>query len=252
MHDGNLKLLIVDDEALARARLREMVADIGAWSVVAEAANGHEALAYCEQQAPDVVLLDIRMPGMDGIELASHLSALPRPPAIVFTTAYDEYAVKAFDTHAVGYLLKPVRREKLLRALEHAARVSRIKLNALLQENPDLGGRAHIPTTIAGSVRLIPVDSIVSFHADQKYVLAVYTSNDGLQEAVVDEPLKALEEEFAADFIRAHRNSLVRKSAIEQMHRDEAGQYSLRMRFSGAEIPVSRRHVAALKQRLRG
>jgi two-component system response regulator AlgR len=251
MHDGNLKLLIVDDEALARSRLREMVADAGAWSVVAEASNGREALSYCEQQAPDVVLLDIRMPGMDGIELASHLGSLPAPPAIVFTTAYDEYAVKAFDTHAVGYLLKPVRREKLLKALEHAARVSRIKLDALVRENPELGARANIPTTIAGTIKLIPVDSIVSFHADQKYVLTVYLAEGRLQEAIIDEPLKTLEEEFAADFIRVHRNSLVRLTAIEQLHRDDSGQYSLSMRISGADIPVSRRHVAALKQRLR-
>jgi two-component system response regulator AlgR len=251
MQDGNLKLLIVDDEALARARLREMVADTGAWRVVEEAANGREALSYCERQAPDVVLLDIRMPGMDGIELAGHLSSLPAPPAVVFTTAYDEYAVNAFDTHAVGYLLKPVRREKLFKALEHAARVSRIKLNALVRENPELGARTNIPTTIAGSIRLIPVDSIVSFHADQKYVLAVYLSEGELHEAVIDDPLKALETEFAADFVRVHRNSLVRLAAIDRLCRDESGQYSLRMRISGAAIAVSRRHVAALKQRLR-
>ena len=129
--------------------------------------------------------------------------------------------------------------------------MSRIKLTALVRENPELGGRTNIPTTIAGSVRLIPVNSIVSFHADQKYVLTVYASDEGLQEAIIDEPLKSLETEFVADFVRVHRNSLVRVTAIDQLRRDDSGQYSLRMRISGADIPVSRRHVAALKQRLR-
>ncbi|MGI9309268.1 MAG: LytR/AlgR family response regulator transcription factor, partial [Gammaproteobacteria bacterium] len=123
MANGKLKLLIVDDEAPARIRLREIVTATDAWDVVAEAANGHDALTLCAEHTPDVALLDIRMPGMDGIELAGHLAGLERPPAIIFATAYDEYAIKAFETHAVGYLLKPVRREKLLRALEHAARL---------------------------------------------------------------------------------------------------------------------------------
>jgi len=252
MRAGQLKLLIVDDELPARSRLREMVNDTGGWVVAGEAANGLEALTLCEEQAPDVVLLDIRMPEMDGIEVASHLGHLPIPPAIIFTTAYDEYAVKAFDTHAVGYLLKPVRRERLLKALEHAAHVSRMQLATLIQENPELGARKNIPVSLSGKISLVPVDSVVSFHADQKYVRMVYQSAGAvLRESLIDDPLKDLEAEFIADFVRIHRNSLVRTKAIESLQRDAAGQYSATIRASGETLPVSRRHVTALKQRLK-
>lgn len=247
--------MIADDEAPARARLRDMLADTGGWSVVAEAANGNEVLAQCAAQAPDVVLLDIRMPEMDGIEVASHLSKLLVPPAVVFTTAYDEYAVKAFDTHAVGYLLKPVRRERLLRALERAARVSRMQLAALAENHPEIGGRKNIPVNLSGALKLVPVESIVSFHADQKYVRMVYHSegdaNALLQESLIDESLKTLETEFAQDFVRIHRNSLVRVDEIVSIERDASGQNTVALRSTGDMLPVSRRHVAALRQRVK-
>jgi two-component system response regulator AlgR len=252
MRAGQLKLLIVDDEVPARSRLREMVNDTGGWTVIAEASNGREALHLCEDQAPDVVLLDIRMPEMDGMEVASHLRHLPVPPAVIFTTAYDEYAVKAFDTHAVAYLLKPVRRERLLQALEHAARLSRMQLVALTQENPELAGRKNIPVSLSGKISLVPVGNIISFHADQKYVRMVHCSDgEPIQESLIDESLKALEAEFAADFVRVHRNSVLRATAIQSLQRNEAGQYFATVRDSGETVPVSRRHVAALKQRLK-
>jgi len=190
------------------------------------------------------------MPEMDGIEVASHLSKLLVPPAVIFTTAYDEYAVKAFDTHAVGYLLKPVRRERLLRALERAARVSRMQLAAISQENPEFGGRKNIPVSLSGKLELVPVSDIISFHADQKYVRMVHRDGDELRESLIDEPLKALEEEFIADFIRLHRNSLVRAEEITSLDRDESGQYSVTVRSTGAVLPVSRRHTGPVKQRL--
>jgi two-component system response regulator AlgR len=252
MRAGQLKLLIADDEAPARSRLREMVNDTGGWTVIAEASNGREALHLCEDQAPDVVLLDIRMPEMDGMEVASHLGHLPVPPAVIFTTAYDEYAVKAFDTHAVAYLLKPVRRERLLQALEHAARVSRMKMMALTQENPELAARKNIPVSLSGKISLVPVDSIISFHADQKYVRMVHCADDGsIQESLIDEPLKALEAEFGSEFVRIHRNSVLRATAIQSLQRNESGQYSATIRETGKTMPVSRRHAAALKQLLK-
>ncbi|TDJ44118.1 MAG: response regulator transcription factor [Gammaproteobacteria bacterium] len=252
MRAGQLKLLIVDDEMPARSRLREMVNDTGGWTVIAEASNGREALHLCEAQAPDVVLLDIRMPEMDGMEVASHLGHLPVPPAVIFTTAYDEYAVKAFDTHAVAYLLKPVRRERLLQALEHAARLSRMQMMALTQENPEFAARKNIPVSLSGKISLVPVEGIISFHADQKYVRMVHSSAGGpIQESLIDEPLKALEAEFASDFVRVHRNSVLRATAIQSLQRNEAGQYSATVRDSGETVPVSRRHIATLKQRLK-
>jgi two-component system response regulator AlgR len=119
-----MKLLIVDDEAPARDRLRRLLGEIDDCEIVAEAGNGEEALSCCSEWQPDIVLLDVRMPGLSGIEVARHIDSLEDPPAVIFTTAYDQYAVEAFETEAVGYLLKPVRKEKLAHALRHAARVS--------------------------------------------------------------------------------------------------------------------------------
>src|SRR5215510_16604100 len=123
-----LKVLIVDDEPPARERLRALLAEIGEVEVIGEAANGAEALSHTHDLAPDVVLLDVRMPGMDGLEAARHLNVLEEPPAVIFTTAYDQYAVEAFEAQAVGYLLKPVRKEQLAHALRHAARISPSRL----------------------------------------------------------------------------------------------------------------------------
>lgn len=250
MFDGNLKMLIADDEAPARARLSAMVSDIGGWSVIAEAANGLEALELCHEQLPDVVLLDIRMPGMDGIEVASHLCSLATPPAVIFTTAYDEYAVKAFETYAVGYLLKPVRRERLMRALEQAAKLGRMQLAQLAETNMGLGARQRIPVSQAGRIFLVPVASVISFRADQKYVRMVYEQENQLSESLIDESLKRLEQEFSADFARIHRNSLVRMDRIETFEQADGGQYHVTLQGSDQALPVSRRHLSALKQRL--
>lgn len=246
MQDGSLRVLIVDDEAPARSRLKDMVGDIGGWSVAAEACNGQEALDCVTAHAPDVVLLDIRMPGMDGVEVASHLCSLPASPAIVFTTAYDEYAVSAFEANAVGYLLKPVRRERLLKALERAARVSRWQIADLANTAPELCARANISVNTGGHIRLVSLADVTSFHADQKYVRMVHSGGEDL----IDESLKGLEQEFAADFVRVHRNSLLRVSQIETLSRDDAGIYSIRMRGIDRPVAVSRRHVSEVKKRV--
>ena len=243
-------MLIVDDEAPARARLSAMVGDIGGWSVVAEAVNGMEALELCQQESLDVVLLDIRMPGMDGIEVAGHLCGLEAPPAIIFTTAYDEYAVKAFETHAVGYLLKPVRRERLMRALEQAAKLGRLQLARLAESNPEFGERQRISVSQAGKTIFVPTETVIAFCADQKYVRMFYEADGELKESLIDEPLKTLEKEFVADFVRIHRNSLVRLSAIELVERAQGTQQQVRVRGIKQPLAVSRRHISVLKQRL--
>ena len=247
MQTGNLKIAIVDDEALARARLNAMITDIGGWDIVAEAANGAEALQKCQANSPDVVLLDIRMPGIDGMEVARQLADLQPAPTVVFTTAYDEYAVSAFDAEAVAYLLKPVRRERLLKALARAARSSRMRTNDYLQNNPDQAARKSIPVTQAGKITRVEIAEVISFHADQKYVRMIHASGESL----IDESLKQLEQEFAADFVRIHRNSLVRLDSIESCQTESDGQLSVQMRGSAASYPVSRRHAARLKQLLR-
>ena len=255
MRDGMPTVMVVDDEALARARLHDLLNDSSGWLIVAEAANGRQALDLYQEQRPDVVLLDIRMPEMDGLEVARHLAALPVPPAVIFTTAYDEYAVKAFDTHAVGYLLKPVRRERLLPALEHAARLSRAQLSALAEAQQTTAARQNIPVRQAGNIRLIPVTNILSFQADQKYVRMVFVTDDGSgqvtrQEALIDEPLKALETEFADDFARIHRNSLIRMNAIDSLERDADAHCWLTLRGCSEKLAVSRRHAARIKHLL--
>lgn len=244
--NGNLRALIADDEAPARSRLASLLQQVPGWNIAGEAASGRAVMDFCEAECPDTVLLDIRMPGMDGIEVARHLACLPIPPAVIFTTAYDEYAVQAFDTHAVGYLLKPVRQDRLQRALAQAARLTRMQLAELARSAPELAARKHIPVTRLGQIRLVPVAEVQSFHADQKYVRMVRASGEDL----IDESLKHLEQEFAAEFVRVHRNSLVRLSEIVSLERDPDGHACLQLRNQNERLPVSRRHLASLKQRL--
>ncbi|HEX4619089.1 MAG TPA: response regulator, partial [Steroidobacteraceae bacterium] len=138
-----LKVLIVDDEPPARERLRSLLAEIAEVDVVGEAVSGAEALAHTHDLAPDIVLLDVRMPGMNGLEAARHLSVLEEPPAVIFTTAYDEYAVEAFEAHAAGYLLKPVRKEQLAAALTRAGRLTRAQLQKLAAAGGEAARRTH-------------------------------------------------------------------------------------------------------------
>lgn len=247
-----MKILIVDDEQPARERLRQLVDDSGLHEVVAEAANGEQAIAMASQFNPDVVLLDIRMPGVDGIETAHHLNAMETPPAVVFTTAYDEYAIDAFDARAIGYVLKPVRRERLERALEHAARITGQMLKQLADESNLKSRRQHICTREHGELRLIPISDIRYFNADQKYVTVHHS--DG--ESLIDDALKALEEEFADEFVRIHRSVLVALQQIERLEKTADGktQVVLRDELAGADeaLTISRRHVADVRRRLKG
>jgi two-component system, LytTR family, response regulator AlgR len=243
-----MKLLIVDDEVPARERLHRLIDEIGDCEVVAEAGNGNEALAYCDELQPDVVLLDVRMPGLSGIEVARHIDSLPKPPAVIFTTAYDQYAVEAFETEAIGYLLKPVRKEKLAHALRHAARVSSQRLLKLAHSARLEPRREHICAKLGEQLRLIPVGDIYYFLADQKYITVRHKGG----ECLIDESLKTLGEEFGSDFIRIHRNALVAERQISAVERTEDGHYVVRIRDCSATLEVSRRHAAELLRRIRG
>ena len=163
-----MKVLLVDDEVPARARLRAMLEEVGGYEVCGEAVNGQEALQLCATEQPDVLLLDIRMPGMDGLEAAQHLQLLQQPPAIIFTTAYNDYALQAFETHAVDYLLKPVRQERLQDALLHAQRLTQGQAASLRNVEVRSGERQRICANVRGSLQLIPVEEIRYFLADQK------------------------------------------------------------------------------------
>lgn len=242
-----MKVLIVDDEKPARDRLRQLVEDFGRHEVVGDAGNGDQALALASSLKPDVVLLDIRMPGMDGIETAHHLNVLERPPAVVFTTAYDEYAIDAFDARAIGYVLKPVRRERLERALEHAARVS----GRMLGEIAPGSKRRHVCARLHGELRLIPIADIRYFSADQKYVCVHHENGEDL----IDDSLKSLEDEFAEEFVRIHRAALVAVACIERLEKTADGRTRVVLHDaaeSGDELVVSRRHLADVRRRLKG
>jgi two-component system response regulator AlgR len=247
-----LKILIVDDEQPARARLRQLVDDGGQHTVVAEAANGEEAIAMATQHNPDVVLLDIRMPGVDGIETAHHLNAMQSPPAVVFTTAYDEYAMDAFDARAIGYVLKPVRRERLERALEHAARITGQMLKQLIDETNLKSRRQHVCTREHGELRLIPISDIRYFNADLKYVTVHHSDGQSL----IDDSLKILEDEFANEFVRIHRSVLVALDQIDRLEKTADGKTQVVLRgepVNGDDaLTISRRHLADVRRRLKG
>jgi two-component system response regulator AlgR len=251
-----VRILIVDDEKPARDRLRQLVDDIGDHEVVGEAANGEEALAIAAKVTPEIVLLDIRMPGVDGIETAHHLNAMQQPPAVVFTTAYDEYAIDAFDARAIGYVLKPVRRERLQRALEHARRLSGQVLNELVDGSKLESRRNHVCARMHDELRLVPLDDIRFFSAEQKYVVVHHANGEDL----IDDSLKSLEQEFFDRFVRIHRSALVAVDKIEKLEKTTDGRTLVMLRNTtldedntpGDELVVSRRHLATVRRRLKG
>ncbi len=244
-----MKILVVDDEGPARARLLRLLDDVGQHTVVGEAENGREALKSVEKNQPDIVLLDIRMPGMDGIETAQHLNQLDAPPAIVFTTAYDEYAIDAFEANAIGYVLKPIRRERLEQALQQAARLSAGSILQLRNTSGTTEQRKHVCARAHGELKLIPVADIFCFVADQKYVSVIHESGQDL----IDDSLKSLEDEFSEQFVRIHRGALVSLQAVDALKKTEDGrtQVMLRGPDNVDDLIVSRRHVANVKRRLK-
>lgn len=238
-----MRVLIADDEAPARARLAALLADAGSgYELVAQVANGAEVLNCCEQQPVDLVLLDIRMPGMDGIQAALCLSGRPHPPAVIFVTAYDEHALAAFEANAIDYLLKPVRPERLLRALDKARALSREQAAILTAET------AYLIASYRGGVLRIPVSEIVFLRADSKYVEVWHA--DGM--ALSEESLRAIEERLPGMFMRVHRNALVSPSSLRALRKDSSGRLMLALRGSDEVVEVSRRHAAGVRRLLRG
>jgi two-component system, LytTR family, response regulator AlgR len=202
-----LKIIIADDEAPARNRLRELLADIAHTQVVAEAEQGKQALELTQAYQPDLLLLDIRMPLMDGIEAAKHLQKLASPPKIIFTTAYDSYAIQAFDLNAIDYLLKPIRLERLQTAINKVQALNATQVEAL---KPIASARSHFSIQERGRVLLIPVQEVIYLRAEQKYT----TVRTLEREYLLEESLVHLETEFSQHFIRLHRNCLVAKQFI--------------------------------------
>jgi len=244
MTQSAVKVLIVDDEPHARERLERLVGELPHCKVVGLCGTGTEALNVMSELEPSVVLLDIRMPGMSGIEAARHLSMLPAPPAVVFTTAYDEYAMEAFDAQAVGYLLKPIRKERLEQALRQAAKLTAAQLKIVAATEREAARRQHIAVRVRDALKLIPVKDIQFFRADQKYVSVHHAAGDDL----IDESLTDLAEEFSPEFSRIHRSILVSVEYLEAIERDRSGRHFARLRGREELLPVGRRQVGDLKR----
>lgn len=243
-----LKTLIVDDEPPARARLASLLAEIDDVQVVGEGATGQEALELTMDLSPDVVLLDVRMPDMDGLEAARRIATMAEPPAVIFTTAYDEYAVNAFEAQAAGYLVKPIRRDKLAAALAACRRLTRPQLaRAEAAAAAPAPRRSHVPVRRRDGIQLIPLDDIRCFVADQKYTTVRHSGGEDL----IEDSLRLLEDEFAGDFVRIHRSALVSVRHLERIERDPDGQYFVRLKGVPERLAVSRRMAGDLRDRFR-
>lgn len=246
-----MRVLIVDDEPLARTRLVRLLNDMDEIETAGEAGTGREAIELTDVLNPDVVLLDIRMPEMDGLEAAMHLSQLDSPPAIIFTTAYNEHALAAFEANAVDYLLKPIRHERLADALARARRINRAQLLDIGQQESNEEGahaRTHISATIGGSLQLVPVAEVIYFQAEQKYVTVRHLGG----QLLIDDPLKSLEVEFGDRFLRVHRNSLVAMQSVQGLERIPGGRYEIFFRVIDDRLEVSRRLATTVRKRLKG
>ncbi len=236
-----LKIFIVDDEPPARNRLRELITDCASQfplCLVGEAGNGQEALDKLAVEPAEVVLVDIRMPQMDGIELARHLNKLQPPPVIIFTTAYDSYAIQAFEQRAIDYLLKPIRLGRLFDALSRARDAVPIRTEVLLELMPE--PRTHFSVHERGRILLVPLADVLYLRAEMKYV----TVRTVEREYLIEESLTLLEKEFAARFVRIHRSCLVAKAAIAGFEKGgDEGESEWLMKLNGLEekLPISRR-----------
>lgn len=238
-----MNVLIVDDEPLARERLKRMLGEFHGYTVVGEAGDGASALAQAHALQPDLVLLDIRIGGSDGLQVARELAKAPLPPAVIFTTAFPEHALSAFDAQAQAYLLKPIRREKLREALQRVRKPSR----ATEFKTATAPKRAFvIAHTREGLVR-VAAEDILCFLADQKYVSVVHLHG----EVLIEESLSKLEDDFAPWFIRIHRKALVAvRHVLSLEHVPEGGDdhHRLRLRHVEQALPVSRRKLADVRR----
>ena len=243
-----MNIVICDDEAPARERLSNILDDIGGeYNLVGEAKNGKEVIEKYNDLKPDVILMDIRMPIMDGLEAAVHLAQSDNPPAVIFVTAYDEHALQAFEANAVDYLLKPIRAQRLEKALIKAKALSKPQVQAIAETHDAQACRSHICANIRGNLQLIPVVDIIYFKAEQKYV----TLRTATLEVLIEEPLKSLEQEFEELFIRIHRNALVSTNHLHGLEKNSAGHCLVRLTNIEDRLEVSRRHASAIRKILK-
>jgi two-component system response regulator AlgR len=239
-----MRILIADDEPLARERLAAMLAELPGTELVGEAANGRDAVTLAVEREADVVVLDIAMPELDGLEAARHLSHFDPAPAVIFCTAYDAHALAAVDASAVDYLLKPVRRDRLALALERAQRFTGERARTMNEHLADPVKRTHLCARLRGGLKLVPVTDVAYFLAEDKYVLV---RHDG-GEVLIEESLKALEVEFADKFVRIHRNCLVAVDRLSGLERHADGRVFVEVRGGTEPLEVSRRNLPGLRK----
>lgn len=239
-----MRIMVVDDEQPARERLKHLLALLPEHTVCGEAGNGVEALQLAQALRPEIILMDIRMPRMDGLEAARHLAQFDAPPAVIFATAYDDHALEAFEAKAVGYLLKPIRQEPLQKALANARVLNRAQLATLrADEEHEMLPRSHICARIGSRLELVPIADVIYFQADQKYVTVRHCNG----ELVIEESLKALAAELAPRFLRIHRNALIAKAYIAGLEKSAEGHRVI-LRGVNERLEVSRRHLADVRQ----
>lgn len=244
-----MRILIVDDETPARERLCRLISDLeGDYEVVGEAIDGETAMCACRERDVDLLLLDINMPGMGGLEAAGYLAEMNPPPAVIVVTAYEEYALNAFERGVADYLVKPVRRERLQRALERIQVPNRPQRTALVNKEPDLPRRRfQLTAHYRGGLQAVPIDEVIYLQADHKYVTVRHIGGSLL----VDESLKSLEDEFTNLFMRIHRNAMVARHKIEGIEKSLDGSSLVCLRGCEERLPVSRRHLPDVRRWLR-
>jgi len=235
-----IKVLIVDDESLARIRLQRLLEKNSDIDVVGEARNGLEAVQMAHLYLPGVVLMDVRMPEMDGLDAARQIAKMVPPPAVIFCTAFEDFALRAFDAKAFAYLLKPIKANELDEALQRAASATRAQLNGQAPSH-----RRHLCSRTHNGLELVAVEQIRLLQADQKYITA-YTAEG---ETVLSDTLKDIEKEFSQLFIRVHRSALVARNAIEGLTYTE-GHLAVKIRDIEIQPIVSRRLEPKLRQLL--
>jgi two-component system, LytTR family, response regulator AlgR len=242
-----MKALIVDDEPLARERLIALLQECGNVDIFEEASNGREAVESVARFRPDFVLLDIRMPVMDGLEAAQHIGTLDEPPAVIFCTAYDEHALAAFEASAVDYLVKPIRIERLRDALARARRYRGGDFARIEKAEGHPLRRSHLCARVRGSLVLVPVSDISYLLAEDKYIVVHHARG----EVLIEEALKTLENEFADHFVRIHRNCLVARDRLTGLTRTADGRIFAQIAGADSNLEISRRNLPGLRKLMR-
>lgn len=243
-----MKVIIADDEPLARQRLRTLLQQQADVELLAEVGDGQAVLKACDELAPDVILLDIAMPGLDGLGAARELAGRDRPPVVIFCTAYDAHALSAFELSAADYLVKPVRAERLQAALDkaRALRIGRSRETPAGQA--PTARRTHLCARMRGNLRLIPLQDVRYLQAEERYVVVHHAHGEDL----IEEPLKSLESEFPDLFLRIHRNCLVARSEVAGIRRGSDGVAHVVLRNEpDTWLEVSRRSLPQVREVLR-